>query len=478
MKKTLAFLFLLGLAAPAPAGFSLGRPAAVKKRVDKLDDKVRAAARAPASPDRPPVFSASAAVSTTVAAGGYTRVSAAAADPDGDTVTYVWTSTAGVFQGSGAAPYWLAPAVSGVYTLSCAASDGSLSVSTSVVVTAVAPGTPKWDFSAANPFSLPPVPAPDGTVYVSDSGGVLYALDGAGAQKWSYTTAAALNYPPVVSADGMVYAVDSSDNVYAVRPDGTLKWSNTTLPAVTVDASPVVGPDGGIYVYDGTSAALYSLDPVTGVEVSTFTDLSGILVAPVAGPNGSIYVAANDGVDDVLYAVPAAGLSGSTPTIVTGITMPPAVGADGSVYWLDLSNNLNAATAAGSTKWAAPFSYIPSLADVGPLIGLDGGVYVLDSGSGVIRVSSETGVGFAFSSSFAAVTQPAASGRDGAVYAVSTADLAAARSGDTALWGPVTAAPPATAFNMPSAVADGTVYVTDDNGAVYAFYSSSLPPSS
>ena len=489
MKKTLAFLFLLGLAAPAPAGFSLGRPAAVKKRVDKLDDKVRAHLAAAAAPDRAPQIASAAADSTTTAAGGLVRVSVAASDPDLDALTYVWTSTAGTFGGSGASVYWLAPPAAGGYALSCAVSDGKLSVSTSVYVRAVPGGTIKWKFTAAGALNSAPVIGPDGTAYITDLSGDVYAVGAGGAQKWANLGvdlgAMSMSYSPALAPDGSVYAVDDGAlAVYAFNPDGTVKWSSDmtllSSPPVSLDAPPVVGPDGKVYVYDAASLAVWALDPATGVAVSTFTDLSGILAAPAAGPNGSIYVAANDGTDDLLYAVPAAGLGAATTTVVNGITMPPAVGADGSVYWTD-GSAAYAAKPDGTAKWLTPFSYTPDTADIGPLLGGDGNIYVVDTLAGLERLDPATGsLSRAFTAFPTALWQPAAAGPDGAVYGVSGgsgADLYSETSGDVLSWGPFTVqAPGLSIVAAPVVTAGGAVYAAADDGSLYSLYTTSKLP--
>ena len=49
-----------------------------------------------------------------------------ATDPDGDTLTYIWTNTGGTITGSGSTVTWTAPATAGTYTITCTVSDGEL----------------------------------------------------------------------------------------------------------------------------------------------------------------------------------------------------------------------------------------------------------------------------------------------------------------------------------------------------------------
>ncbi|MBD3175358.1 MAG: PKD domain-containing protein, partial [Armatimonadia bacterium] len=50
-------------------------------------------------------------------------LTASVQDPDGDSVSYDWTATAGSIEGSGASVTWTAPDVSGAFAVSCVVSD-------------------------------------------------------------------------------------------------------------------------------------------------------------------------------------------------------------------------------------------------------------------------------------------------------------------------------------------------------------------
>ncbi len=474
MKKLRVLLPLLLFSAPLFAGFSLGRPAAVKKRVDKLDAAVSARLAAPGN--RAPLISYLTLSASTIAAGGVSRVSATASDPDGDALSYVWTSTAGTLSGSGASVYWRAPVTPGVYALTCTVSDSKAAALRSASVTAVAPGTVKWTFTTAGAAGAAPVIGGDGTIYAVDDAGYVYAINMDGTTKWAFSHGPApqpIYYSPTVAADGTVYYADFAPSVYALDASGTEKWGPISLPAAGIDASPVIGPDGKIYVYDATGGAIYSLDPADGTSALVFSGLGTAVQPPVSGPDGALYITVNDGADDIVYAIPAGGLSASTQTVVTGISQPPAVGTDGSVYWSDSSGNILANMPDGSVKWTGGFSSISA----GPVAGLDGAMYVIDSGSGLIRVSTDSGSGFAFVSLPAPpVSQLPSAGPDGVVYALTGTDVYGVSADDALLWGPLAMAPAASVTAAAVYAADGTVYFGTDDNKVYAVHSTTSLP--
>ena len=59
-----------------------------------------------------------------VARGEVSSLTCQASDPDGDTLTYSWTSTGGSISGSGSTVSWTAPATIGTYTVTVSVSDG------------------------------------------------------------------------------------------------------------------------------------------------------------------------------------------------------------------------------------------------------------------------------------------------------------------------------------------------------------------
>jgi hypothetical protein len=114
-----------------------------------------------------------------------------------------------------------------------------------------------WRFQIDAPYVLHrPAIAPDGTVYVQDVRGFLYALTHEGVLLWTYNAG---SYPsggggegPVsLLADGTVIVVGNplgpDVQIHAVHPDGTRRWVFTNTNTQGVIAGPAVGPDGNIY---------------------------------------------------------------------------------------------------------------------------------------------------------------------------------------------------------------------------------------
>jgi hypothetical protein len=74
--------------------------------------------------NRPPQLVSLVADHTTIGLGETVTVTASATDPDGDTLSYSWTATAGLVTGSGSQITWTAPNGWGTPYIRCQVSDG------------------------------------------------------------------------------------------------------------------------------------------------------------------------------------------------------------------------------------------------------------------------------------------------------------------------------------------------------------------
>jgi outer membrane protein assembly factor BamB len=453
------------------AGLSLGRPAAVKKRVSRLDDKVLAAGQSAPAANRAPAITGVVVLSSTVATGNTVTLTVSASDPDGDTLSYVWVSTAGTIGGSGASITWVAPSTVGVYAVTCSVSDGNgHSVPRASLVSVVDPGTPKWVFATGAPITAVPAIGSDGTVYVASTDGELYALNpGDGTQKWSFSTTgnSPINSSPAIGSDGTLYFGDDSGLVYAVSSSGLIKSGWPVDIGTSVQSSPAIGQDGTVYV-GSDDFNLYALDPAGGTPKWTFTASDSVSAAPVVGADGTVYAASDD---YNLYAVnPVDGTpkAGFTTFATGGALASPALGADGAIYVGSNDGNFYAVKAAdGSAKWGTPFSAGGVVGNTA-VIGLDGTLYIggptgnlnaIDPANGTQKAGWPVAIG--------SQMRTAAVGSDGTIYV--GADDSSVYAVDPAdgsfKWTFAAGAVP----NSPLTLGpDGTLYFGGDDNNLYA----------
>lgn len=106
----------------------------------------------------------------------------------------------------------------------------------------------RWRFKVDAPYTSGNAAlGPDGTVYVCDTYGRLYAVDASGGLKWIAKGVGYFGSLVSVGADGTVY-VGNDGGVTAVNPSGSVKWRFVDTSNGWLLAGPNVGPDGNIYL--------------------------------------------------------------------------------------------------------------------------------------------------------------------------------------------------------------------------------------
>lgn len=157
----------------------------------------------------------------------------------------------------------------------------------SPAVTQIQQGRIKWRFTVPGYAYHRAGVAADGTIYVNNTAGSVYALTPNGVLKWVTQVGQTGSEGPVsVGSDGTIYVatlLNSGVGAYneavivALNPDGTKKWQSLLPETVNVRAGPNVGPDGKIYLIckplNSTSATnLAALAPQDGHIVWNYND--------------------------------------------------------------------------------------------------------------------------------------------------------------------------------------------------------------
>jgi outer membrane protein assembly factor BamB len=277
--------------------------------------------------------------------------------------------------------------------------------------------------------------APDGTIYIGNFLGSLFALRDPGSGdalqvSWRFHPPGASSFhaTPALGRDGTVYigfstggaTPEAKGTFYALRgsPGG-----QTPQVAWTVDlgpgrqtSSPTLGPDGTIYAVSG-AGKLFALAPDGKVNWTVQTGPS-LKAAPALGRDGTVYLASMDG---KLYAAapPQAGRNegsvrwtfdfgqhlGPTPLVTASVPPPganavgsgasPTVGPDGTIYLGANNSNFYAIGPDGNLKWlyeaerevAGIWSAAALSADGGMLFfgANKGGIYALNARDGSLR---------------------------------------------------------------------------------------------
>ena len=194
------------------------------------------------------------------------------------------------------------------------------------------PGGPEprvmWtvDLGAVRVMASPTVGS-DGTIYIANGAGQLFAVAANGGVRWTAQTGPTVKSAPALALDGTVYHATSDGKMYALSAQGQLRWTFDfgehlgPTPLLTSQgngpggggggangvgsgASPTVGPDGTIYI-GANNSNLYAVMPDGALKwlFEAERELAGIWTTPVLSLDGkTLYFGANKG---GVYAVDA-----------------------------------------------------------------------------------------------------------------------------------------------------------------------------
>jgi outer membrane protein assembly factor BamB len=252
-----------------------------------------------------------------------------------------------------------------------------------------------WRFHppGGNPFHATPAIGRDGTVYLGFSAGAapnrrgsLYALKAPvsgteGQVAWSVDLGnGIITSSPALGPDGTIYAVHGDGTLYAVSPDGNVRWTAKAGPTLT--ASPALAQDGTVYSAS-TDGKLYAvMPPASGGKDGTvrWTFDFGQHLGPT--PLVTSFPGA-----------PQTGAGGGSNGVGSGAS--PTVAPDGTIYIGANNSNLYAIGPDGTMKWL--FEAERELAGIwtSPNLSADGstlyfganrgGVYALNRSDGALR---------------------------------------------------------------------------------------------
>ncbi len=405
MKKLLwVWIALIGSAAPARAGFSIGTGGAAAK------SSAAAVAKAIAKSSQTVSNSDTGNYGTGNNVGGAPIVPV-----PGITVKWAYT---------GESVYYASPAVAPDGTVYFGTSDGFVYYSGFWMkgqrppskpygVYAYNPnGTQKWKYSDGDsPVRGSPVLGPDGTLYIvleklgaslASTVDELHAVTPSGQQKWKVTVSTTYSeigaLEPAIAADGTIYV--AGRDFTAFKPDGTVKWKDLAGPTWTnvYYAAPSIGPDGTIYYVHWATATpwgqnLRALNPDGTVKwdspnIGTYPNTC----SPSIAADGTIYLGLHDysalsgATNAALLAFTSTGaIKWAFPAGDFDIRDTPSIAADGTIYFGTKGDNgfVYALNPDGTQKWKYnTFTDVVNCPTCGvdvydtPAIAVDGTVYV------------------------------------------------------------------------------------------------------
>jgi len=169
------------------------------------------------------------------------------------------------------------------------ARDGSILLPRQNFLDSISPsGSLQWDLELSSGWLGRAALANDGTVYVGDTQGALYAVDALGSKKWRFDSNGVMG-SPVIDKEGVVYFSDGKA-IFALNPDGSLKWRFSPSLRFQFTTPPTLAVDGTLYAGGESALVAMRLDGTLKWNLPVDRPLSSITIAP----DGTIYFPCGD----------------------------------------------------------------------------------------------------------------------------------------------------------------------------------------
>ncbi|EPD88670.1 MULTISPECIES: PQQ-binding-like beta-propeller repeat protein [unclassified Paenibacillus] len=224
-------------------------------------------------------------------------------------------------------------------------------------------------------------------------------------------------YPsqPAIDAEGTIYLAGAGGRLAAYRPDGTQKWKSS----FNTNYSPgylALAANGTLYFKAGSNGygSLYAYDSKTGGMKWEYTGVGTKYTpsAPALAQDGTIYVSGQEG---FVYAVsPDGTLKWKLAIEKVGTSravIDPIVGPDGTIYAGNGTQSFVAINPDGTLKW----TYAVGMIQASPIIDKNGTIYLGADGK-VIALNNQGVQKWALDLKASVFTSAPAIAADGTIY--------------------------------------------------------------
>lgn len=231
-----------------------------------------------------------------------------------------------------------------------------------------------WTFPGRGNIDVPPLVAPDGTLYVVSEPGTLYAIDRTGQMQWRFYAPGSISAAPARTPEGMLFVNDSGSILTAINPDGTQHWQQQMSSLKR--GSPVYLPAQEYVVVTSVLGEVTALD-LTGTEVWTY-EMEDAITPAIATSDGALVVINATGQVSKLNAT---GELLWQQRHVDEFWTPPLADQDGGLYAITVAGRVLALDAAGQARWSTSLG-APVLAE--PFLSGDGATLFVAARNGVL----------------------------------------------------------------------------------------------
>jgi outer membrane protein assembly factor BamB len=347
--------------------------------------------------------------------------------------------------------------------------------------------TLKWSLLYPQVINVAPLVDSNGIIYTVDQGGDIEATYPNGTQKYRVNVGSEFDRTGLIDDNGTIYVGSSGDfKVFAIYSEnGSVKWTFNTGDVVF--SEPTL-KDGILYI-GSRDDKLYAIYANNGTEKWHFTSGGPIGTGVLIDSNNIVYFGTISG-DNTLYAVYANnGTEKWHYTTGNWVESTPSVDTNGIIYFGSDDNKVYALYQNGTQKWN--FTTGASIGLPSPAIGSDGTIYI-GSSDGIFYALYPNGTqkwnfltgsvigsgnnGIIGTSAIIDNNGKIVFGSNPIKFDVSGSRYYVLDSNGNLVWTFITINNAINLYAHGAIVTDGTLYLADTDGNLYAFKDPVFPP--
>ncbi|GEM_PF-2685121 len=270
-----------------------------------------------------------------------------------------------------------------------------------------------WTFDTEGWIDSSPVVGSDGTIYIANREGELYALSEDGEKRWSYNTTSDIFSTPAVSSEGYIYLGTREGELYSFYENGTKRWMVDEPFEEEIRMSPKIREDGTILVGSRRMYSFYPNGTIQWEYTHTYNEgefYGSIYSSPAVCEEGNIYFGFT------VFFIPGSNVGQlisldsegnkrwnytvggyESPDFGGDVRASPAIGEDGTIYFASYNYRVYALDEEGNEMWR--FGTGGQIFS-SPAVGDDGTIYIGSGDDHLYAISPEGREKWAFKTGF------------------------------------------------------------------------------
>jgi|GEM_PF-1340931 len=217
------------------------------------------------------------------------------------------------------------------------------------IVTVHPAGEVKWQLQLDGNVVSAPAITPDNVIIVGTTNHTVYAVDTAGNIVWTYSLPDTIGSAPTIARTGDIY-IGTYSGLFVLDAQGQYQWEYPSIDCGSSSAA--IASDNTIYI-GASDSMLYAFNPDGSVKWQFLAD-NPVSTSPVIDIGGTVYIGTRGSSSQKFYAINPDGTEQWNYPIGSSINCTPAISNEGILYFTADNKSIYACNTDGNMMWIRP----------------------------------------------------------------------------------------------------------------------------